>query len=379
MKKLFAYNIIIVACFILTGCAGSIYSQYREIEQMRVIQVMGIDDEDGSVGLSLASAGSKNSSSVPAILSSSGSSISTALQRIRNFSCEDSLFCAHVGHILIGDAAARQGIEHILSYICHSSEIRVDLPVYILINSTAKYAMDGAGNEQKGIAEILQSVHSSLSERGESHVFTAAEIIRSMERNGSALVCALEYAAASESDTEKTTAVYGYSVLKDYSQVQLIHRDYSLGVGLLINKVGISELSVEDMDGNTVTLEVDGGSTSIEPVWSESGELKRLNIQAKVSAAVLEISGRSGDLSNPRYEDQLTAQLEAAASDKLSAVLQLSKKLSADFLDLGSRVELADPRQYRQSVDDFSKLLPELEISISVQGKLSHTYDVKDA
>ena len=121
MKKYLLTIIIIVGSLNLSGCAGSIYSQYREIEQMRVIQTMGIDKAENGVKLSLASAGSKNSNTVPAILSGTGKSISTALQRIRNYSCEESLFCAHVGHILIGEDAAKSGIENILSYICHSS------------------------------------------------------------------------------------------------------------------------------------------------------------------------------------------------------------------------------------------------------------------
>ena len=161
--------------------------------------------------------------------------------------------------------------------------------------------------------------------------------------------------------------------------MQLIDSDDALGVALLTNKLGISELTVEDIDGNIVTLELDDGSTSIKPVWSDEGELVGLNVHAKVSAAVLEISGRSGDLDNPRYEDQLIAQLESAASDRMISVLQLSKKLGADFLDLGSSVELADPKKFHQLTGDFSQLLPNLEISISVQGRLSHTYDIKDA
>lgn len=346
---------------------------------MRVIQAMGIDHEENGVMLSLASAGGKNTDTVPAILSAGANSISTALQRIRNYSCEESLFCAHVGHILIGDEAARQGIENILSYICHSSEIRVDLPVYMLTNSSARNAMDGVGNDKKGIAEILQAVQSALSERGESHIFTAAEIIRSMESNGSALICALEYAPASESDTESTAAIYGYGVFKDYSLIQLIDRENAVGVGFLINKLGVSDVSVSDVNGNNVTLEIDKGGSKIYPIWSDAGELKGLEVQAEVSAAVLEINGGRSDLDDPRYEDQLIAQLEAEVSKRISSVLQLSKKLGADFLGLSDRVEYADPGKFRQSVSDFSYLLPNLEMSISVRGKLSHTYDIKDA
>ena len=346
---------------------------------MRIIQIMGIDYDDSGVQLSLASSGGKNSQDAPAALSASASSISTALQRIRNFSCEEDLFCAHVGHILIGEEAARKGMENILSYICHSSEIRVDLPVYVMTNASARETMDSVGNSKKGISEVLQSVQAALSDRGESHIFTAAEIIRNIERNGSALVCALEHAAASEADTESTAAVYGYGVIKDYSLVQLIDRENAVGANFLMNKVGISDLMVRDLNGNAVTLEIDSGSSKLSPVWSADGQLTGLDIQAKVSAAVLEISGKGGDLDSPRYEDQLIAELEAAVSKRISSVLQLSKRLSADFMNLGSQVELCDPTKYRQTVSDFSYLLPTLEMRISVQGQLSHTYDVKDA
>ena len=378
MKKAFSLLIIIMLS-VLSGCSGSIYAQYRELEQMRIIQIMGIDYDDSGVQLSLASSGGKNSQDAPAALSASASSISTALQRIRNFSCEEDLFCAHVGHILIGEEAARKGMENILSYICHSSEIRVDLPVYVMTNASARETMDSVGNSKKGISEVLQSVQAALSDRGESHIFTAAEIIRNIERNGSALVCALEHAAASEADTESTAAVYGYGVIKDYSLVQLIDRENAVGANFLMNKVGISDLMVRDLNGNAVTLEIDSGSSKLSPVWSADGHLTGLDIQAKVSAAVLEISGKGGDLDSPRYEDQLIAELEAAVSKRISSVLQLSKRLSADFMNLGSQVELCDPTKYRQTVSDFSYLLPTLEMRISVQGQLSHTYDVKDA
>ena len=105
----------------------------------------------------------------------------------------------------------------------------------------------------------------------------------------------------------------------------------------------------------------------------------RIDHQAEVSAAVLEISGKGSDLDDPRYEDQLIAQLEAEISKRISSVLQLSKKLGADFLDLSGKVQYASPGKYRKAVTDFEYLLPNLEISISVKGKLSHTYDIKDA
>ena len=91
--------------------------------------------------------------------------------------------------------------------------------------------------------------------------------------------------------------------------------------------------------------------------------------------AELADSGLSGAESR---EDDLTARFEAELSERIGAVLRLSKLLGADFLDLGGRVEMASPGRYRALPRPFAELLPQLPIRLSVSGKLEHTNDVKD-
>ena len=56
----------------------------------------------------------------------------------------------------------------------------------------------------------------------------------------------------------------------------------------------------------------------------------------------------------------------------------LSRRYRADFLALGSRIELKDAEKYRALTEEFDQLLPELEIRINVSGRLRHTNDIKD-
>ena len=124
-------------------------------------------------------------------------------------------------------------------------------------------------------------------------------------------------------------------------------------------------------------LEINSGGSNVKPVWESPGVLKGLEISINVQAAVIEINGRS-ELQNAEYTDHLTAQLESLILDYAAAVMQSCKDLKADFLCLGDQVETSDPEQFRLMSRSFADLFPELELQISVSGRLTHTNDVRD-
>lgn len=400
MKKFVSLLFILILIPSLCGC-GTIYSNYREVEQMLVIQTLGLDFEPDGVQVSLASAaggGKEEGAKAPVCLSGKGSSISTAMERIRNYSREEDLFFSHINHMIIGEETATQGIDDCLSFICRSPELRIDIPLYIVKNATAQETMTGVISGSKGVSELMQAVQTNLNDRGDGNAFTASDILQSLEKHGSALACAIEYAAAAEgkssqsqSDTQggqeesssagqesKTTAAAGYAVLKDGKLCGYIDPEDAVGVGFLMGMVGISDIMVKDKEGGPVTLEMDRGSADIRPIWAEDGSLQGLEISAAVSASVLDM-GQHGELNDGEYADFLTSQLEKEISRRIGSVLQLSRRLEADFLGLATRIELASPLEYRVMKEDFLQCLPSLELLISVKGELSHTNDIKDA
>ena len=108
-------NIIVGLC--LGGCG--LRGQAREADGLLVVQTMGLDPDRRGVLLSLASAGGAAPDSPPVRLQSAGASITTALEHIRVGANEEDLFCAHIGHLLIGEAAARKGRHVITTAIEH--------------------------------------------------------------------------------------------------------------------------------------------------------------------------------------------------------------------------------------------------------------------
>ena len=398
MKKAICVILALASALTLTGCT-SVYSNFKEIEQLLVIQDMGLDKQGGGVLLSLCSASDESTGNVPKRLYGTGDSITTALEHIYNYSFEDILFCSHISHVLIGEKAAESGIEDYLSYICRSPIMRLDIPLFIVKGSTAQDAVLKVGDGNRGIVEIMDSVEMSVGRLGNSSLYTAAETVRNLDRCGSSLICAVELAEPLESDSGASTGgtstaneassaqdedsgsltavVYGYAVIRDGKLCKFLDRDEAIAVGFLTNKVGLTNVTVRDRHGSLVVLELDSGGSSVKPVWSDTGELTGLNIAVDVRASLVEVSG-SSDTRSAEYTDHITAQLEALISDYVSRVMLTSRELRSDFLCLAQAVERDDPSAFRMLPQSFPDLLPSLELQIGVSGQLTHTNDTRD-
>ena len=414
MKRFLSLLIIMCALPALSGCS-SIYSNYREIQQLMVVQTMGIDREEGGVQVSMAAA-AEASGGGPRRMSAQGSTITAAIDRAYKLSYEEEIFFSHVNHLLVGEAAAEEGLDAFLDYVSQSPTMRIDIPLYIVRGSTANQAVMEVGDSSKGISEVMQTVHESFASPSNSRVFTVADTINSLLRYGSALVCAVECVPSSESvspgksasaqgggeqnaqqgeeqnpqqeegqnaqdktqgETPLMAVPAGYAVIRDGKLCKFIEPEEAAAVGLLTGSLPITDITVTDRNGKNASLELNQGSAEITPVWGGKGQLKGLNIQAQVSASVLETDNWQQGNSN-EYINHLTAQLESAVSQRLSSLLRTSMKLKADFLGLAGQVERKSPENYRLMSQRFSELLPGLELQITVSGQLSHTNDMKE-
>ena len=414
MKRFLSLLIIMCALPALSGCS-SIYSNYREIQQLMVVQTMGIDREKGGVQVSMAAA-AEASGGGPRRMSAQGSTITAAIDRAYKLSYEEEIFFSHVNHLLVGEAAAEEGLDAFLDYVSQSPTMRIDIPLYIVRGGTANQAVMEVGDSSKGISEVMQTVHESFASPSNSRVFTVADTINSLLRYGSALVCAVECVPSSESvspgksasaqrggeqnaqqgeeqnpqqeegqnaqdktqgETPLMAVPAGYAVIRDGKLCKFIEPEEAAAVGLLTGSLPITDITVTDRNGKNASLELNQGSADIVPVWGGKGQLKGLNIQAQVSASVLETDNWQQGSSN-EYINHLTAQLESAVSQRLSSLLRTSMKLKADFLGLAGQVERKSPENYRLMSQRFSELLPGLELQITVSGQLSHTNDMKE-
>ena len=410
--------LLLCVCILLTGCSNP-FADYRETEHLLVIQTMGIDRESGGVRLSLA-ASSEGVGNAPRVLAASGETVAEAMERIYDYSFEDEVFCYNVKNVLIGESAAEEGIEEFLGFICRSPEMRLDVPVFIVKGRSAEQIITDAGDDERGISDIMQNVQQKLERRGGTP-FTGVDILRSLKRGGSALVCALSLDEASEDVPEdkeekaagqngtdaagqnggedksilpspaaeseppaatganeqgQTAASAGYAVIRDGKLCKYIDVREAVAADMLLNRSGVHEIEVNDLYGSRVTLEVTNASSSFSPRW-DGDTLTGQEVHISAQYSVLETFGHS-ELESAQYTDALTAALETELLSRVGAVLASTGDLKADFLSLGSSVERSRPEKYRSMKARFPELLAGLEFQVTVSCRLKHTNDMKD-
>ena len=383
MKKLLALFLCAAELLLFSGRDG-LRGNYQEVEELLVIQTMGLDRTESGVTLTLAAAG--DSEGKVARMEADGVSISAAMERIRDYSYEEEeLFCPHIGRLLLGEKLCEDGLESTLAYICRSPELRLDMPLFVVRGGEAADAVMRVGSGDRGICDVMRMIEQDVKRRGESSLTTAAQVLRDTARCGSCLICALELGSSSESTEEpgaednapasRSVAPMGYAIMREGRLCRYLTREQGVAVGFLKNKVGISNVELRDRLGNTAVLELNGGGTRIRPLW-EGTTLRGIEVQCEARAGLLELGGRNA-LRGTEDADYLTAQLETQLAAWLSGTLQAAKELKADYLCLAETLEQADPAAWQKLDREFIDLLPDLELEITVSARLNQMNDMK--
>ena len=382
-------RIIAVVCLaaLLSGCSGgSVYSNYREIEQLMVIQTMGFDyaksgvrlsassgsDSAGGGGGGNAKGGEQGGSAQVARLSAEAESFSLAKERMQDYSAREDLYFAHTSYIAIGGESAKKSVMPFLDYIERSTELRLDIPLFVVTNGAASELVLGAGGESYDATSVLRSLERNLNLRGDGVIYNAAQIVADLDTNGCALISAVKAVKADESvkeakQSELTAIPDGYTVIKNGKAVGSIPIEYARGVNILQNKVGPSSVEL-DTDGTRATVQLDKCSCDINPVF-DGEHLAGLDIQITLTAALSETA-------DSIETQKLSRALANTAKLWVTKVLGISQSLECDFLQLGSVLERKEPKRLAGMSSDLSESLPSIYYNVGVEAEVNRSFDV---
>ena len=385
--KAFRIAAALALAVLLTGCSGgSIYSNYRELEQLMVIQTMGFDWADNGVRLS-ASSGSDSAGgggggsqggaeqSGPASvarLSAEAPSFTLAKEKMQNYSAREDLFFAHTAYIAVGGASAGKSVMPFLDYIERSTDLRLDIPLFVVTNGTASELVLGAGGETYDATSVLRSLERNIMLRGDGVIFNAAEVVSSLDANGCALITAVKSVKAGKAvkeakKAELTAIPDGFAVIKNGRAVGSVPAEYAKGVNVLQNKVGPSSVELT-VGGKRATVQLDKCACRITPVF-DGGELSGLEVKITLDAALSETAGS--------FEPKaLSRALANEVKRWVTQVLDISRSLECDFLQLGRVLERQEPKQLHGVSAGLSERLRDLYYNIGVEAEVDRSFDV---
>lgn len=370
MKKFIAALCALSLMLTASGCSGgSIYSNYRDIAELLVIQTLGFDLSDAGVRLSVSAegstgAGKDNEGKTPVRLSVDAQSMTEAQDALQHYSGGLRLFFGHTAYIVLGENVLNTDTAQFFDCIERDAAFRLCIPVFAASGSASELVM-GAGADEHDATRLMRAVTENLRLRGDAHIFTAAEIVSALDSNGAALICAVKAVPADTIDPdaaegEMAIVPDGYTIINNNKAAGHIPMELARGVSLILNEAGSMPVVV----GNA-TLQIDRSSCELEPVFGDGLEGVAININ--ISASLAEARGDFDP-------GELSREFEAEARSWVEDVLELQKSSACDFLHLGSALEIRHPQRLRGASENFALISPGLDFTVRVTADLDRSF-----
>ncbi|MCI5753747.1 MAG: hypothetical protein MR033_03825 [Clostridiales bacterium] len=404
MRRRAAVAAAAAAAVLLGGCSsGSIYTNYREIEQLRLIQTVGFDGAGGGEGVNLTLSSGRGLDGEPALLLSCwGRTVREAMDRAQNYASSEKIFYAHTRYILIGEETAEAGLLPILSFLARSSQLRLSANLAVVREDSARTCMETAGTGDYDVTETLDSIRQDAVLRGVSQMRTVGALSRDLAERGAGLVCAVrpvdlegtllsqdstsipEASSGNQSQGQSSSSDSPADAAEQTAQQGLIPAGYGVvteqgkvvawldgiaarGVNILSEQLGAATLTVDCDDYGTTALTATQCKTEVKPVFDGDGALEALEVQVLLEAVVTEMPA-----GNVRLDDAFTQAVQKQlACDVASWVyepLELEQRLQADFLALGPRLARHAPRHI--TGPEWIGQLEDAQLRISVQARV---------
>ena len=373
-KRIICAALCAALCLAGGGCV-SIYSNYRDVGELHLIQTLGFDDGgDGLLRLTIASGRSGESGST--VMSLRGESVTDAINRLRVFSVREDMSYAHARYAVLGSDFAENDMSQCLDFFFRSVQIRMDVGLVVLRGATAEDLITAAG--EGGATDVLSSMDRIASRDGWSHIFSFQEIARSLTERGAALVGSIgaedtEGIVFSESGS-LAAVPRGYAVVVGRRVEGYLEGESARGVDLLLGLGGGGSAVVEAPGGLKATLGIRSDGCSIKPVW-RGGELEAIEVECKLNCAVSELEG--GGLLSFEEAEALSAEAGRLAEGWLLDTLELVKIYRADCLGLCDYVRRVSPEEFAAIEGSWAEQLSQAELRVSVSAELERDYDLR--
>jgi len=365
---------------VLSGCGDvNIYSAHSEPEELAVIKTIGIDYENEAVKVT-ASTGIGTDGKKAEVYSSSASTLAEAVNGIQNGYLGDEAYFSHVQQIIIGEAAAQNGITEILDYIGRNVYMRLSCDIYIAKGGTAQKLMEETTGDSTATSDLLEAISKKSEFMASGRVFTCKDIMAALAGNGTALVYVIE--AGEElytggSDETKAVKPAGYAIFKDGYLDEYLDTGVTEGAGILMGHTKSGMLTVKVENHGTVTLKISDINTKFEPQYRDG----KFECAAIIINIDMNIEEAAADLNF--INESLRKKIESAAAQEIRetvyTAIEKSQELNSDFCGIGEKLYIKDPYKFADAHDNWQEIFAETQLIAHIETKVKRSYDMENS
>lgn len=355
------------------------FPERQEIERTVLMEVFAVDvgtEGPDGVGVTAASRSREGAGDSPGkepeVLSAQADTVEAACTKIQTYG-DEYVFYGDVEEVVVGEGAARRGLENLLSHLARNPELRLEAQLWVMRGGSAADALfGGVEGEGGGVPTRLQALERDSKRLAAPESRTARVVLSDLLSNGCTLLPALELRPAGVGEGAKgdtTLAASGYAVIREGALCGYLGEEDTFGADLLKGR-GIGRvLELETPEPVRVALELTGVKTRLKPVF-RGDRLTGLQVKCALEAQAIEVQSQDCKL---KEDDRawLEKELTRVAEVRLRQAMKRFQSLEADCPHLGERAALTVPWKKAALEEQWETAFPELKVTWDVSAEVA--------
>lgn len=382
MKKIIVSLMLIVSVFLLTGC---MFPSKASIELSEDIPVVGVDEEDGQVKLTIttltvqpvAEEGSEEPNKAE-VYTAKGETLFDAVRNFHAYTDKD-IFWGHMEFVIIGEETAKKEVYRYIDYFIRDHETNLTASIIVAQGSTAEEFIKKTNIPRVTLSDYLQSLFIDVGSMSES---SEVSLIRYMclvncDWENLYLPC-VQLVDTLEKDKEKMdkkdVQLNGYAIFNNEEFAGIANGKLARGINWMINEISSGIIVAEDPQGEKVSLEIISGESEIETELSE--DMPTAKIKVQFTTNIGEYAGLD-DIFHKDIIKYIVADQEKIVKKEIEDTLAFLQENKADVIHLGDKLNHKYPVKTQDLLKDWDEIFAKMDIKVEVESRINRIYELK--
>lgn len=390
--------LIIILSFAL--CADKLLPQSKEIDNMEVIKVVGLDYEEekseNKAVLSLmmdkengdSQGESGGGSKKQEVIRYSAKTMNEALSKTQYYT-DKFVEGSHIKFFVIGEETAKADIDKALDEISKDKEMRPSSHMYLIKDMKAYEFLENIVAFEYELSDKLESMEKKTENKTIIKALSIAELLSGkLSERGIYLIPTLNYLTDDDNlsiikedgieeakKLEKQFDFYGYGIMKDTKLVDYLNEEEAIIYNMLMNYTNGGNIEIETDSEETISFSINNITTSYNFVFGENSGLEEIKIVVRFKSDFEEIYNEENPTSNEKIKEYESLQNEKIKQE-VQSLIEKTKTLNLDILNVEEKLKLKHPYKYLKVKEVFNEKYNTLNISVDVQSQIERTYDM---
>lgn len=362
MKRIF---LLIILCLPLGGCTHDMNKE--EIDSINMALVLGIDYRDGEYRICAlystgggSSAGAGEGPGKEEIIKGKGKTVYEALEDLK-LNDKKNLTLAQTGMFLIGEEAAKEGIDKSIDFLKRDETIKMEALIYIIKGEEAEKFIKKAMDKKQIIHENLDAMKQKQLKFVTRNENTLVNILNDMQLKYTCLL--IPYLVIKEGGF----LIEGYTVFDQLKLYDYLDHETSDGVNFLRNIMRTFPVYLKEGVDLSITY------TKTKMKAEVSDQLITITIKVDFETAFKEITTNTDVFTLPEL-NRLTAEQEDYVRTILQKPVDYSANNGLDILRLARLVENQNVSEWESIKNNWSNMITDIRYEYRIRSKITKSF-----